>query len=334
MSQSDNNNLNDGDMDAVDNEIINNTINSFLHNITNSIYNNTFLETDNVNTYLNETFMGDIHHLSSPHDPAVPVPAVPVPAVPMPAVPVPAVPVPAVPAPNRTSANGVGVNPFNHPNVDGTAGNRFLLHPMRFTNIVPNRIYGNVINVTPGIINSLNNNNSILNSVIQRSFNDDKTVFKHVISDEGKKLLKSVLYSSLDTEENKCTIMQEVFEDNTKVIELPCKHLFCEEAIIHWVENESATCPVCRTKLPSKEIRVEKNNINNTDNNDLIEDGGETDDPENDLNNEGINLVRNYSVPPQSYYQSILNNITRIRHLNEEEDTQRAIWNSITNSQS
>ena len=37
------------------------------------------------------------------------------------------------------------------------------------------------------------------------------------------------------------------------VIQLPCAHCFNNDAILHWLTEESCKCPVCRYKLESKE---------------------------------------------------------------------------------
>ena len=332
---------NNNDVDATntsDNEIINNTVNSFLHNITSSIYNNTFLDVDDSNTILNDAFTTGG---SQPQPPDIESP-----------LPPPIIEPPPPPPPPRTSSNirAVGRFPFNLHNIGGSDSNRYLLHPtsISFRDFLPNGTYDNsrYVNITPIMFTS-RNTNSVLNSVIQQSFNEDGSVFKQVISDEGKDMLKTVPFSTLDTEETKCTIMQEQFEDNTMVIELPCKHVFCEEAIMHWLENESSSCPVCRTKLPSKEIRTEKN----CNDDGISADNG---DSANNVRNIGVNeengdneeygdnrsRARSFSAPTplnnnvSEYYRSIINNITRIRDIAEEEDTQRAIWNSIATSSS
>ena len=307
-----------GDTDSTDNEIINNTINSFLQNISNSVYNNTFLETDDSNTYFNHTFISDIQA------PATRSPNIEPPTP------------PSIEPHNRRLVNENDIVQFNHPDISSHVGNRFLLHPtsIMFGDILPNGTYRNrrYLNATTRTITQINEN-SVLNSVIRRSFNDDGSAFKQIISDEGKKILKPVPFLSLNTEETKCTIMQELFEDDTVVVELPCKHVFCEEAIMHWLENESATCPVCRTTLPFKEIRIEKNSdINDTHNPDVFE--------HNYVNEivDDTRRTRSYSAPISltniSTYQSIINNIARVRDQTEEEDTQQAIWNSISTSSS
>jgi hypothetical protein len=321
---------NNNDADATNtsgDENINNSVHSFLHNITSSIYNNTFLDAGDSNTILNEAFLTDI--LQTPPPPNIEPPP--------------------PPASLHTDSNisAVGILPFNYPNIGGSAGNRFLLRQTRisFRDILPNGTYGGsrYVNIIPSA-SEYRNTNSVLNSVIQHSFNEDGTVFKQVISDKGKNMLKTVPYSALDTEETKCTIMQEQFEDNTVVIELPCKHVFCEEPIIHWLENESASCPVCRTKLPSKEIRINKNrnDTNESANNDIPVNNVRINhtNRDNEENEDNGQRARSFSAPTllnnndSEYYRSIINNITRIRDLTEEEDTQRAIWNSIATSSS
>ena len=142
-------------------------------------------------------------------------------------------------------------------------------------------------------------------NVIRRSFETDKDKYKHVLSDEGKELLTPQKYSDIETDEKKCSIMHEEFEPDTDVIQLPCKHVFCKDAIMHWIEHESASCPVCRAALPSKEI----------ENTDEIEARARR------------RTIR--TMPSTQYYQNIIRSIDEIREQREEEDIQRAIWNSL-----
>ena len=47
------------------------------------------------------------------------------------------------------------------------------------------------------------------------------------------------------------------YEDGEEVAELPCKHIFDKDAIEKWLKEEDASCPVCRKKLNSKEVKNE-----------------------------------------------------------------------------
>ena len=120
------------DVDNADNEIINNTINTFLQNITNSIYNNSFLDADDSNTFYNETFMSDTVSTPPPPPPQSTINTSP----------------PPPPPPQEhtfTPISAICMLPLNHPNVGGSLGNRYLVRPTltSFRDILPNGTYGN-----------------------------------------------------------------------------------------------------------------------------------------------------------------------------------------------
>ena len=94
--------------------------------------------------------------------------------------------------------------------------------------------------------------NSVLNSSLY-----DKETYKHVLSDEGKKQIIHREYDSKTDEVKTCPIMFTDFEDGEEIAELPCKHIFDKDAIEKWLEEEDASCPVCRKKLNSKEVKNE-----------------------------------------------------------------------------
>ena len=56
------------------------------------------------------------------------------------------------------------------------------------------------------------------------------------------------------------------FEEGEIVTLLPCNHAFSPDAIKKWLENEKAECPICRFKLPSKEVRRCSNVADHSDN--------------------------------------------------------------------
>jgi uncharacterized protein (DUF2225 family) len=114
--------------------------------------------------------------------------------------------------------------------------------------------------------------NNEIERIINSSLNDN-SVYKQVISDdELDKLIKTkkkYVQTQIDSTQmdrtlnNICPIMQTTFEDQQDIIKLDCNHCFDADAIIHWLKEEKAECPVCRFKFKSKEIKIENNQINN-----------------------------------------------------------------------
>ena len=103
--------------------------------------------------------------------------------------------------------------------------------------------------------------NVINNYVEDRSLREQKK-YKYVISDAGKRQLKQIKYNStcnVDT----CSITLNKFEENEILIQLPCNHIFSKDAILQWLENEHAHCPMCKYKLDSIKKEVEQDNNNN-----------------------------------------------------------------------
>jgi hypothetical protein len=101
---------------------------------------------------------------------------------------------------------------------------------------------------------------------LEASLEEEQPVEKHVISDEGKEELlylrypgKEIMNMICDNQE--CSITQEPFKEEDNIVILPCRHGYMEDNILRWLEEESATCPMCRHKLPSKVI-VEKKKLN------------------------------------------------------------------------
>lgn len=84
-------------------------------------------------------------------------------------------------------------------------------------------------------------------------FEESPTNIKHIISKEGKKVLKYEKHTQNRYSQNICPILNEPFNENHEIIELPCKHIFDRDSILFWLENHKSECPVCRFKLPSKE---------------------------------------------------------------------------------
>ncbi len=119
-----------------------------------------------------------------------------------------------------------------------------------------NDIFSNLINNT---LHSQTNWNNVLNN----SFNNDRSNYKHVLSEKGKTQLNKCLFKDSSKTNNSCPILYEEFSSEDEIIELPCKHCFVPEAIEKWLIEEQAMCPVCRFKLDSKEVKIKKNRDSN-----------------------------------------------------------------------
>ena len=61
-------------------------------------------------------------------------------------------------------------------------------------------------------------------------------------------------YDKLSFEEqlkcSECPITLNTFKKNTKIAIIPtCHHIFEEDALYQWVDNENFTCPLCRDQI-------------------------------------------------------------------------------------
>lgn len=87
-------------------------------------------------------------------------------------------------------------------------------------------------------------------TVVNNSFNDDLPYKQIICDDELNKLINTkIKYTKVDNENIKnttCPITQIEFIEQQEIIELDCNHCFDAEAIIYWLTEEKAECPVCR----------------------------------------------------------------------------------------
>ena len=108
-----------------------------------------------------------------------------------------------------------------------------------------------------GIFGGLYDIESSAASILARSLYDCCPV-KRVITDEARCQIIDKLFTRAMVEELKineaCGIWQEDFEEGEAIKILPCNHAFKAEAIIKWLEEEKAECPICRSSLHSKEV--------------------------------------------------------------------------------
>ena len=92
--------------------------------------------------------------------------------------------------------------------------------------------------------------------------------YKYVLSDKGRKSLRTIQYRKGVCKNDNCPIIQEKFKSRKKVTILPCLHGFNPESIEKWFDNQNVECPLCRFKLDKKEVineeYIENQNIHDS----------------------------------------------------------------------
>jgi len=100
----------------------------------------------------------------------------------------------------------------------------------------------------------INNNN--LSALLRETLSGDENPIKYVLSGEGEQKIETVEFDpEIYPNINGCPITIKDFKKGDMISKLPCNHLFNTDAILKWLKEEKAECPICRFKLES----VEKN---------------------------------------------------------------------------
>ena len=100
-----------------------------------------------------------------------------------------------------------------------------------------------------------------LERATQASLNEEQPIVKRIIQDGVFETFPCVVYDESVGESlgyTTCPIDFEDFEEGQLLKELPCGHCFSYNAIHKWLTTESATCPVCRKEIESKEIVIRR----------------------------------------------------------------------------
>lgn len=110
--------------------------------------------------------------------------------------------------------------------------------------------------------NRIQSQNNSIESVLQQSFMDpSQNIYKKVLSDEGEHDIKKVIYKKGEFPNDSCSVTLMDFEEGQEVSQLPCGHIFEGDAVLKWLKDENASCPICRKPLACKEVKKEKKNV-------------------------------------------------------------------------
>ena len=148
-------------------------------------------------------------------------------------------------------------------------------------------IYNTILNNTTTDNTNLTNTETFINNSLYTN-----AKYKKVLSTEGEYDLEKIQYKSDNNYNNTCPIYQINFEENEEVIKLPCNHCFTQDAILKWLKEEQAVCPVCRYELKSIEIKDQES-----------ESESEIDEETSDIQNEN-NANTNTSINPNTSINS------------------------------
>tara|TARA_Y100000590_G_scaffold454486_1_gene601395 strand:- start:245 stop:880 length:636 start_codon:yes stop_codon:yes gene_type:complete len=143
--------------------------------------------------------------------------------------------------------------------------------------------------------------------IMTHSMEQDGPAYKKILSSKGEENIQYISFSSEKyPNQNKCPIAMNTFQEGEVVAKLLCNHIFQKDSILKWLKEESASCPICRMKFDSTEVKVEKNNTPIT---------------QPSITQPGIN-----------FENFIMSEIVHIQNENELENIQRALLASLENS--
>ena len=95
-----------------------------------------------------------------------------------------------------------------------------------------------------------------LTRIIEQSLMDpEQDMYKHVLSEDGEEEIKSVVFKKNEFPNESCPMTLNDFKEGDTLSQLPCGHVFEPDAIMKWLKNENASCPICRKPLKSKEVK-------------------------------------------------------------------------------
>jgi hypothetical protein len=123
------------------------------------------------------------------------------------------------------------------------------------------RFLEDILQLPPLAAMSTNNN---FRTLLRETLGEDKNPIKHVLSVDGEQNIETVEFDpEIYPNINCCPITIKEFKKGDMISKLPCNHLFNTDAILKWLKEEKAECPICRFKLASIEKKLERSDSSN-----------------------------------------------------------------------
>lgn len=88
-----------------------------------------------------------------------------------------------------------------------------------------------------------------IEEAVRVSFEETNNIPLRPASKLVVKSLTRKIYEKISSTGETCTICLQEFDDERRVVTLPCGHDFDDECVLKWFETNHA-CPLCRFKLP------------------------------------------------------------------------------------
>jgi len=165
-------------------------------------------------------------------------------------------------------------------------------------------------------------------TLLHETLGEDKNPIKYVLSVDGEQKIETVEFDpELYPNINCCPITIKEFKKGDMISKLPCNHLFNTDAILKWLKEEKAECPICRFKLESIEKKLE---ISDSSDN-TIQDGGVI-RPGNTRFHRSTRAMNAFRPPrmPRRPHNNHLRRLMLSRHEQEEqEELQAALLASL-----
>ena len=106
---------------------------------------------------------------------------------------------------------------------------------------------------------NMNQENRMIQRAISLSNRTPQPTIKYLLDETHEGELETYKYdpsNDVICDDKVCPISQDIFQYGDDIINLPCNHRYLKSNILKWLYSESASCPICRYKLPCQETTV------------------------------------------------------------------------------